>query len=471
VAAPLVAAAIALCALRDLEGRPPLTVAVLALAVAGFAVAIVRLGGSSVPTSALVAVAAVLRCLLLPLPPTLSDDVYRYIWDGRITVAGWNPYFHAPDDPALASVRDELWERVAHRDVETVYPPLAIAAFSIAGLSRRPLLAWKALLAAVDLVSCLLLVRLARARGVPTGRVVAYAWNPLVALEIAGMGHVDGLGVAPLVGAALLLERSRGACGRDGAGPTRDGRNAEVEPGALAPIGRAARSCSAAGALVGLAVLAKIVPVLLAPAWTGAAGRRALFALACAGVVVLGVAPFLVGAPGAPPGLVTYAVSWEFNGPLFEPLWRALDAIDADDWVKARLGQIERATGDASLLTSLYRYVYPQLLAKVLLGLALAGVVGLSLRRRDPVRAALWVFGGMLVLSATVYPWYLLWVLPWAALSWSIPWLVLSSSILAAYLPRLFDVPLLPWPFLSVWGPLLIASAASATRRRAPPIA
>jgi hypothetical protein len=181
-----------------------------------------------------------------------------------------------------------------------------------------------------------------------------------------------------------------------------------------------------------------------------------LFALAVAATVMIGALPYAVGAPGAPPRLVTYAVSWEFNGPLFEPLWRGLDAAGAAPWVKARLDQLKRATGHDDRWNRIYPYVYPQLLAKVILGLALAGVVVASLRRRDPVEASLLVFGGALLLSATVYPWYALWVLPWAALQWSVPWIVLSTSLFAAYLPRLLDVPLLPWPFLLVWGPFLL---------------
>ena len=441
---PLVGAAVALSVLHDLEARPWATIAVLALAVAAFAHALSRLGGERLPAPVVLGVALVLRLAVLPLPPTLSDDVYRYLWDGRIAAAGWNPYFHAPDDPALEGLRDELWRKVAHREVETVYPPLAIAAFSIASRSSRPPLAWKAILTAVDLLSCLLLLRLARARGVPCGRCLAYAWNPLVVLEVSGMGHVDALGLAPLLaGALLLVERWR-------AGPSR-----ELERAADAAIAR--RRSLAAGGALGLAVLAKLVPVLVAPAWMRASPRRTLFAVACAGLVVVAALPFAPEAPGLPPGLVTYAVSWEWNGPLFEPLWRALDSAGAAPWVKARLGELEAVTGRPRLFDDVYPYVYPQLLAKSLLAVALAAVVLLSLRRADPIAAAHFVFAGMVLLSATVYPWYLLWVLPWAALLWRVPWIVLSSTALASYLPRLLDVPLLPWPFLLVWAPFLIA--------------
>jgi hypothetical protein len=220
----------------------------------------------------------------------------------------------------------------------------------------------------------------------------------------------------------------------------------------------ARRRSLAAGAALALAILAKLVPVLLLAAWTKAAPRRAFFVGAVVAVVALATAPFAIGAPGVPPGLVTYAVSWEWNGPLFEPLWRGLDRAGAAPWLKERLDDLKQVSGRHQLWNRLYPYVYPQFLAKLALALALgAWVVVVSWRRTDPIAAALRVFAAILLLSATVYPWYALWVLPWAALEQRWPWIVLSLSLLASYLPRLLDVPLLPWPFLLVWGPFLIA--------------
>ena len=61
-------------------------------------------------------VAGLLRVLMLPLPPTLSDDVLRYVWDGKVAAAGLNPYRLPPDAPELERLRDDLWERLPHRD-------------------------------------------------------------------------------------------------------------------------------------------------------------------------------------------------------------------------------------------------------------------------------------------------------------------------------------------------------------------
>ena len=71
----------------------------------------------------------------------------------------------------------------------------------------------------------------------------------------------------------------------------------------------------------------------------------------------------------------------------------------------------------------------------------------------DPVAEAGRLFGGLLLVGATVYPWYLLWVLPWAALGRHRAWLGASALLPLTYLPGLFEVPLFPLVFLAVWLP------------------
>ncbi|TNF73759.1 MAG: hypothetical protein EP299_07805, partial [Acidobacteria bacterium] len=110
----------------------------LALAFLGLLVADRLLSARSPGVVAILLVAACLRLILLPLPATLSDDIYRYVWDGRVAGAGLNPYFLAPDSPELDGLRDDLWERLPHRQVATVYPPLAMAVFSIAARLPAP---------------------------------------------------------------------------------------------------------------------------------------------------------------------------------------------------------------------------------------------------------------------------------------------------------------------------------------------
>ena len=63
--------------------------------------------------------------------PMLSDDVYRYVWDGRVQLEGVHPYRYAPVDPALGTLRDaHVFPRINHPEVPTIYPPLAQSLFA-----------------------------------------------------------------------------------------------------------------------------------------------------------------------------------------------------------------------------------------------------------------------------------------------------------------------------------------------------
>ncbi len=371
---------------------------------------------------AVLGLAALLRLLLLPLPPTLSDDALRYVWDGKVVASGFDPYRSSPDAAELEALRDESWERLPHRDVATVYPPLAMAVFSIAALSPAPVSALKGMLAAADLGACALLVAIARRRGLPPERVAWYAWNPLATVEIAGMGHVDALGVAAAAAAVLLLVR-------------RPGR----------PL-----AAAAAGAA---AVLAKLVPVAALPAWARQSGRPLAFGLVALALVAAASVPVLLPG-GVPPGLVSYGVSWEFNGPLYEPLWRALDRLGVEEAIASGLDRLKLESGEHDFWNRFYPFNYPRLHARALLGLGLvAALARFAWRRADPIAATGLAFGTVLLFSATVYPWYALWILPWAALCRQPAWLALAALLPLSYLPQHAGVPLLPWVFLAIWGP------------------
>lgn len=414
----------ALVLVGDLARHVPLTLCLLGTAFLWLAFAARRLERSASGKTILLG-ALLLRIPLLALPLTLSDDALRYLWDGRVALAGFNPYALPPSDPALAPLREDLgglWKRLPHAEVPTVYPPLAVAAFSIASRLPLPILAWKTLATAADLATCFLLLELARRRGIPEGRTAWYAWSPLVALEVAGMGHVDALGVAATVGAALAL------------------------------TARKELSAMTAGTWAAAGVLAKLVPAAALPMWARQSGRPLRLLGTAAVLVAAAVLPVVAATGGVPPGLVTYGVSWEFNGPVYEPLWRLIDAAGIAPFLSRTLAALERRTEMWYAWDWIYPYLYPQFLAKLLLAAGMGLAVLLSLRETDTVAGTRRLFGTLLLLSATVYPWYLLWVLPWAALTRHPAWLTLSGLILLSYLP----IPLMPWVYLAIWVPFAI---------------
>ena len=394
--------------------------------------------GRAAPVAGILAVALLLRLLALPLAPGLSDDVHRYLWDGRVAASGANPYRLTPNDPELTELRDDLWQRTAHRDVATVYPPLALGLFAGVSLLPQPLAGYKLALVAVDLIGCALLLALARRRG-SVLTALAYIWNPLVVIEGAGMGHVDVLGASLVIACVFLILGQRGAR----SGPRRS---------------------LAAGVVAALGVLAKLVPLVAVPLWWRTIRRDPLrgrlFALGAACLLVPATAAVLVWTGGVPPGLLTYALRWEYNGPLHEPLWRLLDVLQLDRVAAGVVHLVRASFGgeiDATPWKTLYGYAYPQFLSRLLL-LAAGLVAWLRVwrARPGPVGAAFAAFGVVLLASPTLYPWYLIWILPWAALLGVRSVLLLSATLPLAYLPALAGVDYFPWVYGAVWLPPLL---------------
>lgn len=136
----------------------------------------------------LAAIAA--RALLLPLPP--SDDVNRYLWEGRLVLAGENPYTQ-PAALAAEHWRDALWAGMNNRDKLTAYPPLAelvFAAGAAIGDGAWPL---KLTFVAAELATLWLVLRELRRRHLPVANLALAAFSPVLLLATAGEAHFDSL--------------------------------------------------------------------------------------------------------------------------------------------------------------------------------------------------------------------------------------------------------------------------------------
>jgi len=145
--------------------------------------------------------ALLLRMAALATPPYLSDDIYRYVWDGRVQAAGINPYRFVPESRELLALRDgEIYPRINRRGyAPTIYPPLAEALF-LAGTRISESVTWvKLLMIAFEALTVWILVRLLRSLQLPPERVLIYAWNPLAIWEFAGSGHIDAAAIAFMV--------------------------------------------------------------------------------------------------------------------------------------------------------------------------------------------------------------------------------------------------------------------------------
>ena len=163
----------------------------------------------------IIAMAVAMRFLVVFGPPILSTDVYRYVWDGRVQAAGFNPYAFVPADETLRSLRDAaIYPNINRADYAvTAYPPVAQIFFLAVTRLTETLAGMRLAMVACEIAIVAVLIDLLRRIRRPVTLVVAWAWHPLAIWEIANNGHADALMVALLMIGVWLLVCSRKMAG------------------------------------------------------------------------------------------------------------------------------------------------------------------------------------------------------------------------------------------------------------------
>jgi len=161
-----------------------------------------------------VAFAILFRLSILFAPPYLSDDIYRYVWDGRVQAAGINPYRYIPAVPELAHLRDEtIYPKINRKDwAHTIYPPVAQVVFLLTTRISESVTWMKATMLLFELITIWAVAQLLTLLGRPRQLLLMYAWHPLVVWEFAGSGHVDAISIC-FIALALLAWQKRSDLG------------------------------------------------------------------------------------------------------------------------------------------------------------------------------------------------------------------------------------------------------------------
>jgi len=300
-----------------------------------------------------------LLSLFACLPPLLSHDVYSYVDYARLGVLhGLDPYVHPP----LSAPADTAFAHVTWIETTSAYGPLfTLATYPLARLPvDAAVYALKAASAAAVLGVALLVARLAAARGLDPVRAAAFvALNPLVLVHVVGGPHNDSIAVLLMtLGVAEVL---------------------------------GAREKTGGAALVAAAAVKASAVVALPFALLGSERRRGL----------------LLGG-GAAAALLVLAASLAFG-------WSWLDAFSLAGENQGRTSHMSipitaaRLTGlDPDLTRVAFGALYAALVIHLLTWTARGG---------DWLRASAWATTGVLIASAWLLPWYLIWALPQAALS------------------------------------------------------
>jgi len=152
----------------------------------------------------LILIAMLFRAAFLFSEPRLSDDYYRFIWDGRLVAAGENPYLILPNDFAESvraeelGINAEIFEGMNSKQYYTVYPPLNQALFAFSsfmgfGDPMAELFFLHLIILFSDLLFLSIMVKLLRRFSIPHTAAIGYALNPLVIIELSGNLHFEGV--------------------------------------------------------------------------------------------------------------------------------------------------------------------------------------------------------------------------------------------------------------------------------------
>ncbi len=348
------------------------------------------------------ALAALWHLLFLRLPPGPDDDIHRYVWDGRVQRLGYNPYLLVPSDPALAGLHTSETRTLNNPYLPSPYPAGAQLFFRAVTAIHESVFSLKVAFVVCDFAIAFLLLHMLRRAHQGEHWILAYAWHPLLAIEVAGTGHIDIFGVLLLLMSAAALRK---------------------------------RWRTIAAVAFGLAISVKLLPIVLVPLyWKRVRVRDGALAALIFGLLYI---PFLDHGQIPLGSLGTYVRSFRFNDPVF--------AI-------------------------LEHFASPQLAAgvAVLVGFLTAIWVRISAERFSENFA--WPMTASLLCAPVMYPWYLVWLLPFLRSESTLPIIIWTVSIFPIYYVwhlRAMGQPwLLPgWIMILEYGAVAITAAIIVLRR------
>jgi alpha-1,6-mannosyltransferase len=289
------------------------------------------------------------RATLIPSDITTSDDVYRYIWEGKVLYNGFNPYQHPPGDPALIPLYSkDLPAKVTFHNFAAIYPPLSQMIFVVNYVfSGEKDTALKFIFLLCEAVTLIFITLLLKERKKDLNLVILYAWLPLPIMEYFVNSHVDPLGIMFFVMFLYFTERNK------------------LIPSAV---------------VFTLSFLSKLYPVFLLPLILKKYGfkKSIIFGLIFAGMTIAFFLPFVPKDRFVAESLIKYLTNWQFNSSFYY-----------------------------IFLNILHNGYQAKIICNIFL---IITVLGISYYYKDFLRAVTFVLLAVIAFTATIYPWYLGWI-------------------------------------------------------------
>ena len=325
----------------------------------------------------------------------LPNDMFRYVWDGRVQAQGISPYRYPPDAEELSYLHSNdhaVWDNINRKPAVTVYPPGAQIVYALIWrIVGDSVLGYKAIFVVAEISGAWLLIQLLSHFNLPRERIVIYLWSPLLIFEVAHAGHVDAVMLPLLIAATLFRLKERHWLG---------------------------------GAALGAATAIKLFPLILLPALLPFADKRSIAKMFAAfvGTIILAYVPYLTWGSGAVGFLPNY-FGENFNMGLAGILFEVAKAF----------------------------HLVPSIFVNLITfgGLVVLGIVfalKTAASARDILLRCVWLIGWFTLATQNLFSWYLLWLLPLIVIliergnflgfkfAPMTAWLIFSGTIMLSYL-------------------------------------
>jgi hypothetical protein len=340
----------------------------------------------------LISLGIIFRLLLFPIGPIASDDVYRYLWDGKVQANGINPYTYSPNDKSLEHLHSELLpSKVNFQHLKTIYPPYSQWMFLLAYLiAGETLWGIKLLLLLSEIITIISILLTLRNLGADEKYTLVYALSPLPILQFFVDAHVDGFGITLLAVFFYFLSS-----------------------------GKILYSYFS----LGLSIASKLITVMVYPFLLKDNDLKSFISLLIIPIVTVGLMYLPYSMDGFPfESLFIFVQKWYSNGAIFTLFQKILDQ---------------------------------NFLSRILsLSLFFISFVWLYFSKKDFNEKVYLIFILFFIFSPVVHPWYITWVTLMTAIHFRWSGVVFSSTISIANIYALNYILMNKWE-MSQWLLLL----------------
>ena len=341
---------------------------------------------SSAVLWAVIVFSLMFRLTLLPVAP--SDDIYRYLWEGKLQLNGISPYSYPPEASSLEHLRDGFFSGINHKHLSTIYPPLTLMVFAAADYVSHSIMSMKSVFLIFDVLSIFILLRFLRVMGKDPLNVLTYAWSPLILISFAARGHCDSLQIFLVILALYLCA-----------------------------IRKNLRTVFS----IALAVMSKFIFVIIAPFLIP--GKKFKYVVVLFAVIAVLYLPYISAGKGLFSTLLHFGTQYHFN-----------DSAHFLIFCLCIGSPLASKIVTALIFGTVLFFLY-----KKYLNLSVTNNNGGSEKRGNieinnfVLNYAFVAIGTFLILAPTLHPWYLTWIIPFLCFNKNRAWILLTGTVICYY--------------------------------------